>query len=127
MTIAFAQVFWFVAVKAHGITGGEDGLLKIVRLPADFGFAAFDSPSNVALYLRRAGGLHRRCRSALWRLVHSPFGRVVKAVKQNEERARFIGYDVWRCKFVDHRIVGGAVRAWRAACSRWRSARPSRT
>jgi branched-chain amino acid transport system permease protein len=34
----------------------------------------------------------------LWRLVHSPFGRVVKAIKQNEERARFIGYDVWKCK-----------------------------
>ena len=34
MTIAFGQVFWFIAIKAHGITGGEDGLLKIERLPA---------------------------------------------------------------------------------------------
>jgi branched-chain amino acid transport system permease protein len=34
----------------------------------------------------------------LWRIVHSPFGRVVKAIKQNETRARFIGYDVWRYK-----------------------------
>ena len=34
----------------------------------------------------------------LWRLVHSPFGRVVKAIKQNETRARFVGYDVWRYK-----------------------------
>jgi len=34
----------------------------------------------------------------LWRLVHSPFGRIVKAIKQNETRARFIGYDVWRYK-----------------------------
>ena len=34
----------------------------------------------------------------LWRVVHSPFGRVVKAIKQNETRARFVGYDVWRYK-----------------------------
>ena len=34
----------------------------------------------------------------LWRLVHSPFGRVVKAIKQNETRARFVGYNVWRYK-----------------------------
>ena len=37
MTIAFGQVFWFIAIKAHGITGGEDGLLKIARLPATLG------------------------------------------------------------------------------------------
>ena len=34
----------------------------------------------------------------LWRLVHSPFGRIVKAIKQNEMRARFVGYNVWRYK-----------------------------
>src|SRR3954470_15214794 len=38
LTIAFGQVFWFVAGKWHGLTGGEDGLLNIRRLPADFGF-----------------------------------------------------------------------------------------
>ena len=50
MTIAFGQIFWFVAVKSHGITGGEDGLLKIARPPADLGLAAFDLTSNTALY-----------------------------------------------------------------------------
>ena len=50
MTIAFGQIFWFVAVKSHGITGGEDGLLKIARPPADLGLTAFDLTSNTALY-----------------------------------------------------------------------------
>ncbi len=50
MTIAFGQIFWFVAIKAHSITGGEDGLLKIERLPASLGVAAFDLKGNVALY-----------------------------------------------------------------------------
>ncbi len=38
LTIAFGQVFWFVAIKWHSVTGGEDGLLNLKRLPADFGF-----------------------------------------------------------------------------------------
>lgn len=50
MTIAFGQIVWVLAVKSHSITGGEDGLLKIARLPADLGLVAFDLTSNTALY-----------------------------------------------------------------------------
>ena len=50
LTIAFGQVFWFIAVKWHSVTGGEDGLLNLRRLPADFGFVAFDLKSNAALF-----------------------------------------------------------------------------
>jgi branched-chain amino acid transport system permease protein len=98
MTIAFGQVFWFIAMKAHAVTGGEDGLLKIARLPIDIGFAALPTESNLALYYA-VFAVFVIVSLGLWRLVHSPFGRVVKAIKQNEERARFIGYDVWRTKF----------------------------
>lgn len=98
MTIAFGQVFWFVAMKAHGITGGEDGLLKIARPPVELGFASLPLESNVALYYG-ALAVFVLVSGGLWRLVHSPFGRVVRAIKQNEERARFIGYDVWKAKF----------------------------
>ena len=53
MTIAFGQIFWFIAIKSHAITGGEDGLLKIARLPADFGFVSFDlAEQHRALLLR---------------------------------------------------------------------------
>jgi branched-chain amino acid transport system permease protein len=97
MTIAFGQVFWFVAIKAHGITGGEDGLLKIERLPATFGVGAVDLASNVSLYYF-ALAIFMSVSLLLWRLVHSPFGRIVRAIKQNETRARFVGYDVWRYK-----------------------------
>jgi branched-chain amino acid transport system permease protein len=97
MTIAFGQVFWFIAIKAHGITGGEDGLLKIARLPADFGMAALDLTDNVALYYFILA-VFMIVSLLLWRIVHSPFGRVLKAIKQNEMRARFVGYDVWAFK-----------------------------
>lgn len=97
MTIAFGQVFWFIAIKATSITGGEDGLLKIERLPVIRGVAGFDLTSNVALYYF-VFAVFVALSFFLWRLVHSPFGRVVKAIKQNEMRARFIGYNVWRYK-----------------------------
>jgi branched-chain amino acid transport system permease protein len=54
LTIAFGQVFWFIAIKSHAITGGEDGLLKIERLPVRLGFAtrgsdcATTSPSSTS-------------------------------------------------------------------------------
>lgn len=97
MTIGFGQVFWFIAVKTHRLTGGEDGLLKIQRLPVDLGVTSLPLSGNVALYYFVLA-IFVAVSLFLWRLVHSPFGRVIKAIKQNETRARFIGYDVWRYK-----------------------------
>jgi branched-chain amino acid transport system permease protein len=97
MTIAFGQIFWTVAIKAYRITGGEDGLLKIARPPADLGFVAFDLDDNVALYYFVLA-VFAVVVVALWRLVHSPFGRVLAAIRQSETRAAHLGYPVWRYK-----------------------------
>ena len=97
MTIAFGQIFWTLAIKSHKVTGGEDGLLKIARLPADLGFASFDLAGNVAFYyfVLIVFGV---AVIALWRLVHSPYGRVIAAIKQSETRAAHLGYNVWLYK-----------------------------
>lgn len=97
LTIAFGQIFWFIAIKAHAVTGGEDGLLKIARLPIRLGGAAIDLTDNIALFYFVLA-VFVAVSLLLWRLVHSPFGRILKAIKQNETRARFVGYDVWRYK-----------------------------
>lgn len=99
LTIAFGQVAWFVAIKWHGLTGGEDGLLNIKRLPADFGVVAFDLRSNEALFFF-ALAVFALVLLALWRLVHSPLGRVLSAIRQNELRAEFAGYNVWLYKWL---------------------------
>ena len=65
MTIAFGQVFWFIAIKAHSITGGEDGLLKIERLPAALGVAGVRAQEQRRALLLRARGLHRRLAAAV--------------------------------------------------------------
>lgn len=97
LTIAFGQIAWFIAIKATSITGGEDGLLKIERLPVISGIASLDLTNNVSLYYF-VFAVFVVVSVFLWRLVNSPFGRIVKAIKQNEMRARFVGYNVWRYK-----------------------------
>jgi branched-chain amino acid transport system permease protein len=99
LTIAFGQIFWFVAVKWHSVTRGEDGLLNIRRLPADFGFASFSLASLEALYWF-CFAVFVVTVILLWKIVHSPFGRVLSAIKQNETRARFVGYNVWLYKWL---------------------------
>ena len=91
LTIAFGQIFWFVAIKWHSVTRGEDGLLNI-RRPA---------------FLESLESLYYFCFAVfvlviafLWRLTRSPFGRVLNAIKQNETRARFVGYHVWAYKWL---------------------------
>jgi branched-chain amino acid transport system permease protein len=95
LTIAFGQLFWFCAIKLHGVTGGEDGLLGIPRSD----LAGVTLRDNVALYYFVVAIL---CAAIvlLWRLVHSPFGRILQAIRQNETRAAFVGYEVWRFKWM---------------------------
>jgi branched-chain amino acid transport system permease protein len=99
LTIAFGQVFWFCAMKLHGITGGEDGLLNIPRPALVIGSWQIDLNENTAFYWFVAT-IAAVAVMVMWRVVHSPFGRVLQAIRQNETRARFVGYDVWRWKWL---------------------------
>ncbi len=107
MTIAFGQLFFFLASKWTSVTKGEDGLLNIKRLPADFGWAAIDLRSNVAFYY-----LVFACFVIvvvfLWRVIHSPFGRVLQAIRQNESRTAFVGYNVFLYKWASF-VISCAV------------------
>jgi branched-chain amino acid transport system permease protein len=91
LTIAFGQIFWFVAVKWHSVTRGEDGLLNIKRPPW------LDDLTSLYIF---CFALFALTVALLWRLVHSPFGRVLSAIRQNETRARFVGYNVWLYKWL---------------------------
>ena len=91
LTIAFGQIFWFVAIKWHSVTRGEDGLLNIRR-------PAFLADLNSLYYFCFA--IFIVVIVFLWRLQSSPFGRVLAAIRQNETRARFVGYHVWAYKWL---------------------------
>jgi branched-chain amino acid transport system permease protein len=106
LTIAFGQVMWFIAIKWHSVTGGEDGLLKIERQPLRLPGIEFSLASNEALFFFVLA-VFAAVLVFLWRLVHSPFGRVLRAIKQNEMRATFVGYNVWLYKWMAFVLSAG--------------------
>ncbi len=106
LTIAFGQVFWFVAIKWHGVTGGEDGLLNIPRPALELGVVSPALSTNADFFYFVLAVL-AVVAVLLWRLVHSPFGKVLQAIRQNEERARFVGYNVWLFKWAAFTLSAG--------------------
>jgi len=106
MTIGFGQIFWFSAIKLHGVTGGEDGLLGIPRPDLVLGPWRIDLDDNASFYWFVAA-ITGLATLVLWRLANAPFGRVLQAIRQNETRARFVGYDVWRYKWATFTLSAG--------------------
>jgi branched-chain amino acid transport system permease protein len=108
MTIACGQVFWFVSVKWHSVTGGEDGLLNIARPTLSLAGFSVSLRANLALYYVAVAVLALTV-VGLWRLVHSRFGKALQAIKQNEMRAGFVGYNVWLYKCMVFTLSAGVA------------------
>jgi branched-chain amino acid transport system permease protein len=96
VTIAFGQVFYYLAYQWNSVTGGDDGLSGWRRVPIKLGFTTIDILGNdkafyylVLLCFAVAVGI-----MAL--LLRSPFGRTLLAIRENERRARFLGIPVDR-------------------------------
>jgi len=106
LTIAFGQVLWFVAIKWHAVTGGDDGLLKIARLPLQLPGLEISLESNFSFFYFVLT-VFALVLLFLWRLIHSPYGRVLRAIKQNEMRASFVGYNVWLYKWTAFVLSAG--------------------
>jgi branched-chain amino acid transport system permease protein len=94
ITLALAQMIYFFYLQAP-FTHGEDGIQAVPRGKL-FGF--IDLTSITAMYYTVlvvffAGFL------LIWRTIHSPFGQVLKAIRENEPRAISLGYDTTHYKF----------------------------
>ena len=94
VTIAFGQVFYFLAFRWNSVTGGDDGLTGWHRLPINFGFATLDIFGNDKAFYYFAVAVFAVCVAAMAKLIDSPFGRSLTAVRENERRARFLGVPV---------------------------------
>jgi branched-chain amino acid transport system permease protein len=111
-TLAFAQMIYFFCVQAP-FTNGEDGIQSI---PRGVAFGVWDLSTDLSMYYF----VLLVCGAALLataRLVHSPFGRIVAAVRDSEPRATSLGYNVHRYKLAVFVIstgltgLAGAVKA----------------
>ncbi|MGB6986489.1 MAG: branched-chain amino acid ABC transporter permease [Candidatus Aquilonibacter sp.] len=101
ITLAIAQIEYFVAVQLSGITGGENGLQLDTR-GSFFGLAL---ENNIAFYYVVLVVV-ALCALLAWRMVNSPFGVVLAAIAQNEQRAVALGYRVYRYKLVVFVLAG---------------------
>jgi branched-chain amino acid transport system permease protein len=99
LTIAFGTMFWFSIFVLDTWTGGEDGLTGIRRLAVGVP-GLFEVPlrDNLAFYYF-VYALFVVSTIVLWRVVRSPFGHVIRAIKQSESRATALGYDTARYKW----------------------------
>ncbi len=112
VTLAFAQMVYFFALQAP-FTGGEDGIQAVPRGHL-FGIISLSQDINLyylVLTIFFVGVL------AIYRIIHSPFGQVLKAIRDNEPRAVSLGYAVNRYKlmvFIMSATLAGLAGATKA-------------
>ncbi|MGH7278466.1 MAG: branched-chain amino acid ABC transporter permease [Candidatus Rokuibacteriota bacterium] len=108
LTLAFAQIVWAICFKWNAVTGGEQGMPEIPypdlawmeRLPLLGDYRTSDHFYFLTVVLVAL------CLWVLRRVVGSPFGRILTTIRENPERAEFIGVDVRRYELIAFVIAG---------------------
>lgn len=95
ITLALAQMVFFIALQAK-FTGGEDGLQAVPRGKL---FGVLDLGNDLTMYYVTLVVVVAAF-LLIMRTIHSPFGQVLKGIKENEPRALSLGYDVSRFKLL---------------------------
>jgi branched-chain amino acid transport system permease protein len=94
VTIAFGQVFFFIAFRWNTVTGGDDGLTGWKRQPIDLGFTRLDLLASDTLFYYFVLVMFGLAVALMALILRSPFGRTLVAIRENERRARFLGIPV---------------------------------
>ncbi len=99
LTLAFGHIVYLIAFKWYDFTGGDNGLIGI-PVPEWIMDPTFANFYKFVLVICMA------CIYLLWRIVNSPFGKTLTAIRENEVRADFVGIDVQRHKLYAFMIAG---------------------
>ncbi len=101
LALALSQVLWSLAFKLFWVTGGTDGLR--VPTPVLLGGVLGAPDDKVAFlshqYYYYTLGVFAICVGLMWLIVHSPFGKALQAIRDNEVRAEFVGIRVRRYRW----------------------------
>ena len=110
ITLALSQVLWGIAFGWRSLTGGDDGLPEVPRPNLSLPWSMSDNTPfyYFVLLFFVVGTL------LLVRIVASPFGYVLRGIRESETRMLVLGYDVWRYKLVA--FVVAAAFAGLAGC-----------
>jgi branched-chain amino acid transport system permease protein len=105
LTLAFNQLIWFIIFQWASLTGGADGLVGIDRSNLNFGLFQVDLGSKLNFYLFVLI-IFLVVFVFAWRLIQSPFGKVLQALRESELRCIAIGYNPMTYKWVSFIITG---------------------
>ncbi|MFP3911956.1 MAG: branched-chain amino acid ABC transporter permease [Desulfobacteraceae bacterium] len=98
LTLAFGMMFYTIVWKWYSLTGGDDGLMGVPHPDIQvLGITLGSSGNPTTMYLLSLCIVFI-CFLLTWRIIHSPFGAVLEAIRENEERASFVGINVRRYK-----------------------------
>jgi branched-chain amino acid transport system permease protein len=111
LTLALSQVLWSLAFKFFWVTGGTDGIrVAYAKLTLLGGLVDFTGPGSfqrfVFAYYYYVLGLFALATVIMWVIVHSPFGKALQAIRDNETRASFVGISVRRTRWIAFVISG---------------------
>ncbi|MGH7279388.1 MAG: branched-chain amino acid ABC transporter permease, partial [Candidatus Rokuibacteriota bacterium] len=107
LTLAFAQLLYFVGFHLADVTGGDDGLRGVQAPPlAVPGLGAIGLDTSLAFYYF-VFVLVGLAVAALRRILDSPFGAVLQAIRENRERAAACGYNVNRVRWLSFIFSAG--------------------
>ena len=107
ITIAFGQMFYFVAVRWNGLTGGEDGLTGFSRVPLHLG--ALTVPLGSVRYYYLVLALFALVMLFVWQVLRAPLGHAFVATRENATRLRFLGVAVDRQVWIAFALSGVIV------------------
>ena len=111
LTLAISQVVYSLALKLYWVTGGSDGL-RVPRPALLLGLLNFSGPRGfqqfITSYYYYVLAIFVVCVVLMWVVVHSPFGKALQAIRDNEVRARFLGLRVRRFRWISF-VVSGTV------------------
>jgi branched-chain amino acid transport system permease protein len=109
LTLALSQVLWSLALKLFWVTGGTDGL-RVPRPALLGGLMTFSGGQGflqfITSYYYYVLGVFFICVAVMWVIVHSPFGKALQAIRDNETRAAFLGMRVRWFRWVAFLISG---------------------
>jgi branched-chain amino acid transport system permease protein len=109
LTLALSQVLYSLALKLYWETGGSDGL-RVPRPALLLGLLSFSGPRGfqqfISSYYYYVLAVFVVCVIVMWVIVHSPFGKTLQAIRDNEVRARFLGIRIRRFRWIAFLISG---------------------
>ncbi len=109
LTLALSQVLYSLALKLFWITGGTDGL-RVPRPTLLAGMLTFTGGGAyqrfVHAYYYYVLAAFALCVVIMWVVVHSPFGKALQAIRDNETRARFLGLRIRRFRWISFLVSG---------------------